>query len=177
MTPVSNVNSTALLILQQAKPAQAAGQPKADLAATANGVSSKTAQTTQDDSMLEVTRLKVDLFERTGQALGVNMKDYASLDKYAAALRQAISQIKALNPERWPEIKAGIEHELGLDKLGVSLDTVVDSIGNTDGESNKALTKALEKQIAKGGGGFDNAKAPYSAVQINEIGLYSPAKV
>jgi hypothetical protein len=107
--------------------------------------------------------------------LGVNEDSYASPREYASALRQAVSKIKT--QPNWQATIAGIEKELGLDKLGVSLETVIDSIANPDGESNKALTEALERQIAKGNAGTDGGEAvqPF-AVEINEIGLYGPAK-
>jgi hypothetical protein len=190
MTPVSNVNSAALLILQQAKSVTtASGQNRTnsgDVAAIANGLSSKTGGTGQtaqaqsgiSDSTFNLNKLKVDLYERTGQALGVDIKDYASPQAYAAALSNAVGEIKSQNPGTWQTIIAGVEHQLGLDKLGVSLGTVIDSIANPGGDSDKKLDKALAKLAGIDIGGNDSAQAsPLSAVQVNEIGLYSPAGV
>ena len=59
---------------------------------------------------------------------------------------------------------------MGLDKLGISLDTVISAIGG-DSDSQKALAKALQKQDGSSGG---YASSP-SAAPTDEIGLYSPA--
>ena len=42
---------------------------------------------------------------------------------------------------------AGIEKEIGLDKLGVSLDTVINAIIDPMGKDNDKLNAALEKKI------------------------------
>jgi len=165
---ISGNNSLSLQILRQSR--SAGSEPNKtkpiDLSTIASGASAKTEGadpvSTSSDSMLELTRLKVALYEKTGRALGVKMEDYASPNEYAAALSSAVYKIKIETPSHWPEIKAGIEHDLGLDKLGVSLETVIDSIGG--GEGAKTLDEALKKQISGGG----------SKASEQSAGLYSP---
>jgi hypothetical protein len=165
---ISGTGSLSLQILRQSRSAvfeQNKAKP-IDLSAIASGASAKAGGadpvSTSSDSMLELTRLKVALYERTGRALGVKMEDYASPSEYAAALSSAVYKIKTETPAHWPEIKAGIEHDLGLDKLGVSLEAVIDSIGG--GESANTLDEALKKQISGGG----------SKASQQSAGLYSP---
>jgi hypothetical protein len=188
MTSIPGVNSTASLILQQLSsvaPAPAEENNPANLIATANGLSSKTgvagpqsqaqSKITDTLSATGLTQLKMQLYKKTGEALGVTESDYTTPQLYASALRKAVSLIRAQKDGE--NIIAGIEHQLGLDKLGVSLDTVIDSIDNPGSSSAKTLDDALQRAVAKGkiatGGG--EASQP-GTVQVNEIGMYSLAK-
>jgi hypothetical protein len=187
MIPLSGVNFTAALILQQLNPMGAAPEGEnnsVNLTAIANGLSAKTgvngpetqaqSKITDTLSAASLTQLKMQLFKKVGAALGVNESNYATPQKYAAALRQAVSGIRA--QKNGEDIIKGIEHELGLDKLGVSLDTVIDAIDNPGSSAGKALDDALKKAIAKGeiaAGGSDVSLQ--GTVQVNEIGMYSPA--
>ncbi|MGO9483622.1 MAG: hypothetical protein ACLPX9_03415 [Rhodomicrobium sp.] len=189
MTSISGVNSTASLILQQfnAVAAPPEGEDNSvNLAAITNGLSAKSGVTgpeaqaqskiTDTLSAASLTQLKMQLFKRVGMELGVKEEDYATPQLWAAALRQAVSAIRA--QKNGDLIIKGIEHDLGLDKLGVSLDTVIDAIGNPGSSAGKALDDALKKAIAKGDIAIDGGEAnQQGAVQISEIGMYSPAKL
>jgi hypothetical protein len=170
---ISSANSSALIILKQSSFA-AYAQDKTesgDISAVASGSAAQTGAAdplagSPDATMQE----EVKLYQETGQALGVNMDDYPSPSLYANALRSAVSKLEEQNSQGWPLIKKGIEHELGLDKLGISLDTVINAVGG-DSDSQKALEKALQKQTGTSGG---YASSP-SAEPTDDIGLYSPA--
>lgn len=121
--------------------------------------------------------MKLDLIDRTGKALGVNQEDYASRDEFVDAMRRALGKLKI---EGGMAAVMALEKELGLDKLGVSVDDVIASAADPD--SNDKLTKALKEEAGilsdeEGneeveGGGEDEDQA--SAVfQADEIGLYS----
>lgn len=185
MTPVSNANSAALLILQRADAVSAAaenGKSSSDnLIPIANGQSGKVgasklptrAQSGIAESMFSVNyvsinKLKLRLIERVGKALGVYQDDYGSRDEFAAALRKAVGRLEL---EGGQAAVTGLEKELGLDKLGVSLEDVINSA--KDPEKNDKLTKALENEYGKEKGDAEVSNA--LAVRSDEIGLYNVA--
>lgn len=183
MTTVSNVNSAALLILQQANSVTATGQEKSgsdNLVAVANGVSDKigaTRQPTQAQSKISqsifsvnhesVNKLKLDLIDRTGKALGVDQADYTSKDEFVDAMQKALGKLKM---EGGDLAVKGLEKELGLDKLGVSIQDVIN--GAKDPEANDKLTKALEKQAGKAEEDAENKSSETLVIQPDEIGIY-----
>jgi len=182
MTTVPNVNSAALLILQQANSVAATKQEKSgadNIAAIANGIGDKigvTKQPGQAESKISesifsvnsvnVTKMKLDLIDRTGKALGVNRDDYASTNDFVNAMQQAYSKLKT---EGGQLAVMGLEKDLGLDKLGLSIDDVIESA--KDSEANDKVTKALEKQAGKTKED-DEASQSMALLQPNAIGLY-----
>lgn len=174
--------SIALLILRQSGAVDNASAEKrkdADLiVASANSIGGTVrsvkqptrAASTISDSMfsvnhVNVTKLKLELIERTGKALGVVKEDYAAADEFASALRRAVSRFKFLGG---PTAVMALERELGLTRLGVTLDDVVNSAGDPD--ANDKLTKALEKQAGKIGDKDQTSGA--LLLHTDEIGLY-----
>ncbi|ALN73012.1 hypothetical protein [Aureimonas sp. AU20] len=93
------------------------------------------------DTTTDQTQRKLALFEKTCDALGVRKDAFASDADYRAAIKDAFSKLKL--QDDYPEIVQAIEENLGLTKLGVSLETVVNAILNPNGEGDKALTSAL----------------------------------
>ncbi|TCQ14997.1 hypothetical protein [Rhizobium sp. PP-CC-3G-465] len=186
MTTVSSMNSAALLILQQTNSISATQQQKSvtdDLVAVANGIGGKIGATKQpsqtqsriSESMfnlnnVNVNKLKLDLIERAGKALGVDQNDYASKDEFVSAMQGALSKLKAQDDGQ--QAIAVIEKGLGLDKLGVTLEDVINSAKNPDREDT--LDKALAKQAGKE---KEHQSEALLTVQPNEIGLYGIANV
>jgi hypothetical protein len=178
MTPVSSA-TIALRILQQPSAASGASQKAAtgaDLTAIANGqagqasgiaTSAQTADALFGVNSPNLNKMKIDLFKRVGEALGVNESDYDSPEAYGAALKKVVAQIK-LDPNA-QQLISGIEKDLGLDKLGVSLDTVINAIIDPKGDDGKKLDAALEKKVDDG----HASKSKGSAVISDDIGLYS----
>jgi hypothetical protein len=199
VTSISSVNgSAALLILQQQSPAafnpaESKKSAADNILAAANGVPAQQAsgvsvstQPTKTESKISqdmfsvnatnLTKVKVDLFRRVGEALGIDESNFGSDAEYGAAISRQIAQIKA-QPGGDLTINA-ITQKLGLDKLGVSLDTVVGAILDPKGGENDALDAALDKQY-----GEDKKKAldgSQTASQKNQLlvkpdeaGIYS----
>jgi hypothetical protein len=110
-----------------------------------------------------LTQTKLDLFERAGEALGVARSDFGSTTDYAQAVERALGKLK-LDPNGRSIIQA-IERELGLDKLGVSLDAVIDAM--LDPEANEELNKALLEQA-----GESPSDVKTLLVRPDEIGMY-----
>jgi hypothetical protein len=135
----------ALQILQQS---DMAGRAASSSAVTQWDHATTLAQTADDlfsVNSQNLNKMKIDLYKRVGEALGVRESDYDSLHAYGLALQQAVGQLK-LAPNAQLVI-AGIEKEIGLDKLGVSLDTVINAIIDPMGDDNDKLDAALQKQI------------------------------
>lgn len=112
--------------------------------------------------------MKVRLMERLGEELGISMDDFNSVRSYGLAIRQAVEEIK-----REPGggfFLAELEKKLGLDDLGISLDTLVDAMTDPTGEADRKLEAALKAQV---GDIFDeDDKAALAALAPDEIGLY-----
>ena len=187
MTSISGLNSTASLILQQFNSLPAASGEEnnsVNLAAIANGLSVKAgvtgpeaqaqAKITDTMSAASLTQARMQLYKRVGEELGVKEEDYATPQQWAAALRGVVRSIRAQKMGDAAILE--IEQKLGLDKLGVSLDTVIDSIADPGGGASKTLNYALKKAAGKGLIALDNGSGMDGTLQVNEIGMYSPEK-
>ncbi len=190
MTSISNVTSAALAILQQLnKGTTVSDQPSSPadgLIAVATGQTNKAgvskqptpAQSKVSEAMFSmskdsIAKQKLDLIERTGRALGVERTAYSSMDEFVAAMKKVYGEIK---------VQAGgmgafhaLERQLGLDKLGLSIEDVIESA--QDGGSNDKVTKALERRAKKekdeaSGSGSDEA-IQIDAAAANLYGLLS----
>jgi len=187
MTTISGVNSTALLILQQTSSAFEKEQTASDrLISVANGqagkvgvekqpsqAASKISESLFSVNHVSINKLKLDLIDNTGKALGVNPDDFVSRDDFVDAMEDALRQLRIQGGDL---AIMGLEKELGLDKLGVSIDDVMNSARNPD--SNDKLTKALEKQAGKTD--LDDKTTEEGGVALivsDEIGLYVASAV
>ncbi|RAZ90368.1 hypothetical protein DPM33_12615 [Mesorhizobium hawassense] len=103
---------------------------------------------------LNITATKVRLMQRAGKEFRVDQADYESVSSYGSAIKNAVEALKRQSPSAVPKI----ERQLGLDQLGVSLDTLVNAI--VDPRHGDRLDAAL-KQHAGGQGN-----------QLDELGLY-----
>lgn len=190
MTTVSPTGSAALLILQQANATSAASEQEKTgtdrLIAAANGQADKVGvdkQPTQAASKISesffsvnhvsINKLKLDLIDQAGRALGVNPDDFVVRKDFVDAMERALGKLKM---EGGAAAVMKLEQELGLDKLGVSIDDVMDSA--RDPQANDKLTKALERQAGKTDLGAKTDGQDVLLVAPDEIGLYaaSPAR-
>jgi hypothetical protein len=191
MTAISSVNATALAILQRPVsplgPAEDARTTAVRLVAAANGVAPEqisgadleaSRRRSEVEAMFSVNapnlnQMKLDLYKRVGEALGIDQSKYDSMPAYWLALK--ITVAKVLEQENGAAILRGIERDLGLNKLGVSLETVIDAI--VDPDANKELTEALEDQINDGAPDraidASDETAATLAAQVDEEGAYS----
>jgi hypothetical protein len=118
-----------------------------------------------------IIKQKLDLIDKTGKALGVDQADYDTRDAFVDAMQKALGQLKIQGGDAAVH---GLEKQLGLDKLGVSLQDVIDSA--RDPEANDKLTKALQRKagvLADDAEGNDTTPSLLS--QTNEICLYGPS--
>lgn len=167
---ISGANSSALLLLRQTSSANLDRKaPQAGAASTNEATpADKIANILANAPGVSLPD-QVRLLQKVGEVLGVDMNKYASPTAYASALKQAISNLKAAamaSGQSWTLVVKGLEHQMGLDKLGISLDTVINALDG-DGGSQDALNKALEKHARNAA--FASSEAS------SEDGAYSPA--
>ncbi|MES5098674.1 hypothetical protein ABUK73_10620 [Agrobacterium sp. BA1120] len=188
MTIISSQNSSALLILQKTNSPngveQEKPQPKDDLVGIASNSKTKIgrpdtsaeAETKISSAIysvhhVNVNKLKLDLIDRTGKALGVDQKDYDTRTDFVNAMQRALGKLRI---EQGEAAVIALEKELGLDKLGVSIDDVINSA--SDPEGNDKVTKALKKEAGiSDEEGLEDITA--SLFQPDELGLYGAVKV
>ncbi len=87
--------------------------------------------------------MKMRLIERVGEQLGISMDDFDSQLSYGLELKRATSELSQF------DILA-LEKELGLDELGITLDTLINAIIDPAGEDDDRLDAALAKEIWEG---------------------------
>ncbi|MAS05598.1 MAG: hypothetical protein CL534_13075 [Ahrensia sp.] len=171
------VNSGAVQILRLDRPSLADGEKPAaaDIAATANGVSShfRNAQAAASESVfsashVDITEMKMQLIEKTGKAFGIERDDYATQSDYGKAIKAVVSQISRM--ENGDRVLAGIARDLGLDDLGISINTLVGAIIDPGGKDDKKLDQALREAA-----GENDASAGGVSVLVDDLGLYGPS--
>jgi hypothetical protein len=175
MTLASLAKFPLSLLLQPIRPSFSSGSNSTKLVATANGLGNASAvdvlaKNSTDDlfsvTTVDVNQLKVNLIERVGKELGVKQEDYDTPAAFGFALKMAVMKLKA-EPDG-AELIAKIERNLGLDKLGVSLNSVIKAIIDPDGRDAEELDAALRAQAGEAD--------PERAVELDEIGIYRPLR-
>ncbi|RRH94970.1 hypothetical protein EH240_25885 [Mesorhizobium tamadayense] len=159
------LNNPALLILQQQRssaPARSATDSRAGSGAGSPPLQApaEMSQSIFSVNSLNITATKVWLMERAGKEFGVDQADYESVFSYGSAVRNAVEALKRQSPSAI----AGIEKQLGLDQLGISLDMLVDAIVDPAGSDGDRLDAALEMHLGE--------IAEPASTQSDEIGLY-----
>src|SRR5690606_37347510 len=79
-----------------------------------------------DSSAFNTTAMKINLMRRLGEELGIPFDDHATQFSFAAAIKEEVAKIRLL--ETGEKILAKIEKNLGLDKLGITIDQLVNAI-------------------------------------------------
>jgi hypothetical protein len=92
---------------------------------------------------VDLNALKVELFEKLGQSLGIERTDSMSSYAYGRAIEKAVEQLSPADQTR-------LTKDLGLDALDVSLATVIEAIKNPYADGSAKLDKALEKHHGDG---------------------------
>ena len=189
MSPISCVNSAAVLLLQQAN-ASARDQRLADgsFLAAANGVKTPSLAPSQPfaqartkvseaffgSQAIGVHQMKVNLMERLGDAFGIKVEDFETVSQFGAAVRDIVSSIKLQDGGYF--VLKELERKLGLDKLGISIDTLVNAIIDPESGDNDKLVAALEREIGATNSDKDSVRerpTRLAAVTTDGAGLYS----
>ena len=172
---ISGPNSSALLLFKQTNPANFSRN-----ALQTNDIAGAANQSTGSDQIAKIlanapgatTQDEVRLIQKVGQVLGVDENKYSSATDYGNALRRTVDKLKVdaiAHHQSWSQVQKGLEHKMGLDKLGISLDTVINAILGDSG-SQDALRGAMEKQAEK-----NRAASASLDASAGDFGAYSPA--
>jgi len=110
--------------------------------------------------------MKIKLMERLGKAFGLSLRDFAEPGDMARAIRQAMSKMT-------PDGIRAIEKAVGLDRLDMSLNEMLDAMSNPGGGADRKLDAALRNPT--GALADDDAKQDdiRHGLGLDEIGRYS----
>lgn len=186
MTSISDSRTAALLILHQPNAIFVSSEQKSatsdNMIAVANGYADRiglTKQPGQAQSRISETMFgagqvsvvaeKLKLIERAGQALGLRQSDYGSAEDFVKAAKDAVNKI--LRQPGGHQIISQIEDDLDLNKLGISLDDLINSAA--DPEKRDKVTAALEKKLGKIKDHEDEDKPQSLLVSQDEAGIYT----
>lgn len=121
---------------------------------------------------MDVAQMKVQIFERLGEKFSLKQDDFETFTDYARAIRRDVDGLKD---------KAGgllalatIEKELGLDKLGISIDTVINAMLDPTSDAAKQLNEALENKLGENGKKMasDDADLRLNSITMDKDGFY-----
>lgn len=119
----------------------------------------------------DVHEMRVRLMERVGGALGLKPEDFDTASAFGSAVKDKIAEIKRQPNGMLALMK--IEKDVGLDKLGISLDEFADALIDPAGSAAEKLGAALRKKIDEDlGAGKETQRALQALMQTNEGGLY-----
>lgn len=113
---------------------------------------------------VDASKAKIALMERVGKAFGLKLEDFKDMRSMAEEIR---SKLALLGPDALKGTVNGIEDELGLKKLGVSLDDVLDAMEDPHGTGNARLEAALAEELGQ------RDKAASGPVRFDEVGHYN----
>lgn len=195
MTTIDPASTAALALIRQAnrsstaQPTSPEKQP--DLSAIAAGGSTRNsvaverqpskAQSSISDANVQMLAqkengAKVALIKAIGQAVGVDEDKFSSNFDYAKAVGAEIEKMR--NSPGGDDALSALSKKLGLDKLGISLDTMVKAIMVPSGDEGKQLDAAIAKEFDQAGQerllSLKNATETLTSVSQDENGVYRP---
>lgn len=146
---------TALLLLREATTSgtrtNASVVDAQDLLLAANGQASKSgefeeageaSQALFSVNATNLTKAKLELIDRTAEALGVKRDDFAEDKDFVSAMRDALSKLRRDGGE---QAVLALEKKLGLDELGLKIADVIASASDPGREDK--VTEALKLKL------------------------------
>lgn len=121
-----------------------------------------------DRQIPDVNEIKVNLMERLGKEFNISLDDFDSSRAFGLAIKSVVQQIKIQTDGRTYLVE--IERKLGLDKLGVSIDTLIGAMIDPKGHDNEKLEAALRTNLDDFADTKD--KKAVAAFLSEETGLY-----
>lgn len=104
-----------------------------------------------DQGQVDINELRMDLVERLGKKLGIDVEDAKSSYSLGKTFEAIVKDLGST-------AKRDLEKEIGLDKLDISLDTFVAAITNPYGKESDGLKDALEKKAGNGRSSLGDAR-------------------
>ncbi|KQZ63364.1 hypothetical protein ASD54_03130 [Rhizobium sp. Root149] len=143
-----------------------------DLTLTANGqtAGSTTLEESKEvsDALFSVnstnlTKSKLELIDRTAEALGIKRDDFADNTDFVATMRDSLRELKLKGGD---QAILALERHLGLDELGIKITDIIDSASDPDRDDK--VTEALKLKM----GIFSDSETGRGLVAVDEIGIY-----
>ncbi|MCJ8510280.1 hypothetical protein MUU53_20550 [Rhizobium lemnae] len=166
---------TALLLLRQplTPSSGTARTPEStDLTLTANGQTAGSATLEESkevsDALFSVnstnlTKSKLELIDRTAEALGVTRDDFSDNKDFVAAMRDSLLQLKLKGGD---QAILALERDLGLDELGIKITDIIDSASDPDRDDK--VTEALKRNL----GIISYSETGRGLVAVDATGVY-----
>lgn len=172
MTPVQNLKFASVKILQeridqveqQAKrapttteqifKAKETGSPlKAEEKSTYDKIRSKIAGATVfDNSRMSKTEFKAKILKEIASSLGIDLdKGGADLKRLAKFIRGKLAYMKSQDPVGYEEFMEGITKRLGLDKLGLKAEDIVEAMADPSSQKAEEVDQKLDVYFGKDG--------------------------
>jgi len=180
MSLIPMIKANALQILQQTQsqgvllqgrsPSDLSGAPTQGASAQTqilDPAKSKLAVSIFSVTNVDVNELKLNLMNRAGKALGLDENNYSSNDEYFEAVEHVVQTLKLHGSVG---VIKSVEKEIGLDKLGVSLE---DLVNKDDPEASDRVKKALERKVGNQDEEMRSADGFLVRVTIDANGIYN----
>ena len=172
LTPVQNLKFASVKILQeridqieqQAKrapttteqifKAKETGSPlNAEEKATYDKIRSKIAGATVfDNSRMSKSEFKAKILKEIARSLGIDLdKDGTDLKHLANLVRDKLAYMKSQDPVGYEEFMEGITKRLGLDKLGLKAEDVVEAMADPSSQKAEEVDQKLDVYFGKDG--------------------------
>ncbi len=172
LTPVQNLKFASVKILQeridqveqQAKrapttteqifKAKETGSPlKAEEKSTYDKIRSKIAGATVfDNSRMSKTEFKAKILKEIARSLGIDIeKGGADLKRLANFIRYKLAYMKSQDPVGYEEFMEEITKRLGLDKLGLKAEDVVEAMADPSSQKAEEVDQKLDVYFGKDG--------------------------
>ena len=172
MTPVQNLKFASVKILQeridqneqQAKrapttteqifKAKETGSPlKPEEKSTYDKIRSKIAGATVfDNSRMSKTEFKAKILKEIASSLGIDLdKGGTDLKRLAKFIRGKLAYMKSQDPVGYEEFMEGITKRLGLDKLGLKAEDVVEAMADPSSQKAEEVDQKLDVYFGKDG--------------------------
>ncbi len=125
-------------------------------------------QSVFDRQTPDINEMKINLMERLGKEFNISLDDFESSRAFGLAIKRVVQAIKYKQDGMGYLIE--LERKLGLDKLGISIDTLIGAMIDPKGHDNEKLEAALRTKIDDVSD-TDEKKA-IAAFLSEETGLY-----
>ena len=174
MLPTSPAGTAALYILRQST-AQPSGQVQAAYPTQPNR--EPEAPGIEGDryfgmNAMDITAMKVRLMERLGEKFGIAMEDHPDARSFGMAIRAVVEKLKMSTDGM--KLLGQVEKDLGLDDLGISIDTLIGAIVDPAGNDAERLDAALKEQAGEAieDGSEMEALDRLARMGLDDAGLY-----
>ena len=172
MTPVQNLKFASVKILQeridqneqQAKRAPTTTEQifkaketgssfKAEEKSTYDKIRSKIAGATVfDNSRMSKSEFKAKILKEIASSVGIDLdKGGTDLKRLANLVRDKLAYLKSQDPVGYEEFMDGITKRLGLDKLGLKAEDIVEAMADTSSQKAEEVDQKLDVYFGKDG--------------------------